>query len=548
MPWKEYYGTVFKMQEQIVMAYRSKNPKRVKELQRILVNSEEGQFLAIRKVTTNQGSKTPGMDGTVWDTPAKRMEARYRLKEIINHPRAYKASPLKRVWIPKPGKPEKRPLGIPTLIDRAVQAAYLLAVDPVVEEESDLNSYGFRNFRSAHDAVVKVRTLLDKRTSPEWVLDADISKCFDRIDHDFLMENTTICDKTMLEQWLKSGIMEAGIYSDTTMGTPQGGVISPTLCNVALNGLERAAKESTRRSKNPKVNLTRYADDFVCTAANREILETEVKPALVNFLMGRGLELSEGKTRIANIHDGFDFLGFTFKREEWNPKLNAKTRRGNIQPTVLTVKPQRKKVQGLKEKIRLEFKKNSSLDRLIRDLNPLLRGWSEYFRISTNPTKLLVPMGHYVWLKMWNRIRKTHPRRRAIWLFEKYVTRVKGWNWSVASMEGSRLFNIAAVTRLSVPFLKLGINPYTEEGRRYYEKRRDDRKRILPPSTLAVYNRHNHNCSVCGESLHNGEPIELHHIVPRRWGGGWTLDNIQPLHKTCHASVTYWGSKQRPAE
>ena len=453
------------------------------------------------------------------------------------------------MWIPKPGKLEKRPLGIPTVIDRAAQAAYLLAVDPVVEEESDQNSYGFRNFRSAHDAVTRVRTLLDKRTSPEWVLDADISKCFDRIDHNFLMENTTICDKTMLEQWLKSGIMEGGVYSDTTMGTPQGGVISPTLCNVALNGLEKAAKGSTGRSKyNPRVHLTRYADDFVCTAATREILETEVKPALENFLMGRGLEFSEGKTRIANIHDGFDFLGFTFKREKWNPKLNGKTRRGNTQPTTLTVKPERKKIQGLKKKIRLEFQKKLPLDRLIKSLNPLLRGWSEYFRVSTHPRKLLTSIGNFLWMKMWSRIRRTHPRRRVSWIVEKYVARVRGWKWSFASMKGSKLFNIKAVTRLNIPFLKLGVNPYTEEGRRYYEKRRDDRKRILPPSTLAVYNRHNHTCTICGESLHNGEPVELHHIVPRRWGGGWTLDNIQPLHKTCHASVTYKGSQQGPAE
>lgn len=524
------------------MAHRRENFKRVKELQRKLVNSKEGQFLAIRKVTTNQGSKTPGIDGAVWNTPAKRVEARYHLKEIINHPARYKASPLKRVWIPKPGKLEKRPLGIPTLIDRAAQAAYLLAVDPIVEEESDLNSYGFRNSRSAHDAVTRVRTLLDKRTSPEWVLDADISKCFDRIDHTFLMENTPICDKTMLEQWLKSGIMEGGEYMNTIMGTPQGGVISPTLCNVALNGLEKAAKGSTGRWKY-RVNLTRYADDFVCTAVTWEILEREVKPALENFLKGRGLEFSQGKTRVANIHDGFHFLGFTFKREKWNPKLNGKTRRGNTQPTTLIVKPQREKVQGLKEKIRLEFQKKLPLDQLIKSLNPLLRGWSEYFRISTNPRKTLTSIGNSLWLKMWSRIRKTHPRKRASWIVERYVVKGVRWKWWLASMKGYNLFNIKGVTRLNVPFLKLGVNPYTEEGRRYYERRKDDRKRILPPSTIAVYNRHNHTCAVCGESLHNGEPVELHHIVPRRRGGVWTLDNIQPLHKICHASVTYGSSR-----
>jgi RNA-directed DNA polymerase len=197
----------------------------------------------------------------LWDTPAKRMEACNTLRKIISQPKEYKALPLKRVWIPKPNSEEKRPLGIPTLTDRAVQAVYLMAIDPIVEEQSDPNSFGFRQYRSAHDAICRLRVLLDKRHSPTWVLDADIAKCFDKIDHNFLIENTVICDKTMLIQWLKCSITDKGVYTDTIKGTPQDGIISPMLCNIALNGLEAAVKTAIpSSSRNPsKVHVTRYA-------------------------------------------------------------------------------------------------------------------------------------------------------------------------------------------------------------------------------------------------------------------------------------------------
>lgn len=197
------------------------------------------------------------------------------LLEITTKPSAYRAQPLKRVEIPKPGSTEKRPLGIPTLIDRAVQAVYLFAVDPVVEAKSDKNSYGFRKHRSTHDAVAAVRHDLDKKTAPNWVLEADISKCFDRISHDFLMEHTPICDKSVLHQWLKSGVMKGKILEKTEDGTPQGGIISPTLCNITLNGLEKevALHFPNFRGISAGVHLVRYADDVVVTGKNEAILK-----------------------------------------------------------------------------------------------------------------------------------------------------------------------------------------------------------------------------------------------------------------------------------
>lgn len=471
------------------------------------------------------------------------MEACIILRKIISQPKKYKASPLKRVWIPKPNSEEQRPLGIPTLIDRAVQAVYLMAIDPIAEEQSDPNSYGFRKHRSAHDAICRIRVLLDKRHSPTWVLDADIAKCFDRIDHDFLIENTVICDKTMLIQWLKCGITDRGVFIDTIMGTPQGGIISPMLCNIALNGLESAVKAaipSTSR-KPSKVHVTRYADDFVCTGIHAPLLRKRVKPAIADFLEKRGLEFSEAKTRIVKLDEGFSFLGFAIKREKWNAKRNYLTERhkqsGNIPENVLTVKPQPNKAVALKRKIREAITKYRPFKSILKLLNPLLRGWAEYFRISAHSTRTFRQVGHYVWYKMWRWARKKHHRKNHRWIDAKYLRKGGKRYWTFGITKKETLFDISTVTEKLVFPLKQGLNPYIQGNKEYYLKR-SEKPKLMAPSTLAVYAKNGHNCSICRESLHNGEAVELHHIIPVKLGGPWTLENIQPLHKMCHASIT----------
>ena len=220
------------------------------------------------------------------------------------------------MYIPKPNSPkEKRPLGIPTMIDRAMQALYHLGVDPAVETTSDPNSYGFRKHRSTHDAITAIRSLLDKSTHPRWILEADISKCFDRIDHEFLMKHTPICHKHVLQSWLKSGIMEQLNYHDTEEGTPQGGIMSPTLCNVALNGIEEIIKKANPKKKgiSSGVHTIRYADDMIITGRTREVV-IKNKTILTEFLAARGLELNEKKTLVTHIRKGFDFLGFNIRR------------------------------------------------------------------------------------------------------------------------------------------------------------------------------------------------------------------------------------------
>jgi len=264
--------------------------KEIYRLQEKLVNSPETAALAVRKVITNSGGGTPGIDQEKWESPEARIEAIALLGEIARNPKIYQAAPVRRVEIPKPGTTEKRPLGIPTLIDRAVQALYHSAIDPVVECHSDPNSYGFRKYRSAHDAINYLRTRLDKAFSPEWILETDIEKCFDNISHQFLLRHTPIYHKSVLEQWLQAGIYHMNHKIEIpTSGTPQGGIISPLLCNITLNGMEPLIrkrfppKHDPRLGCNPKVHLIRYADDLVVTGINEQQLG-EVKTLLEEFL------------------------------------------------------------------------------------------------------------------------------------------------------------------------------------------------------------------------------------------------------------------------
>src|SRR6185312_14363869 len=464
--WLDAYNKASAIQQGIVKAVLSNDMKTVYQLQRQLVVSYEARVLAIRKVVTNHGSKTAGVDHQIWSTPESRINAIAELGKITKNPTSYIASPVKRVFIPKPGSNEKRPLGIPTMMDRAVQAVYHMAVDPAIECKSDLNSYGFRKYRSTHDAITTLRSLMDKAVSPQWVFETDISKCFDKIDHQFLMKHTPICDKTVLEQWLKSGIKIGSSYEDVVEGTPQGGIISPMLCNVALNGIESYVLEKFDRTKmdkatglRPKINVIRYADDLVITGVSEELLQ-KVRPVLEEFLNPRGLALKEAKTRIVNIHEGLDFLGFHIQRHIIDPKINKANLR---QASVLVIQPTRKAIDRLQDKTKKLISKERPLESIIRDLNPVLRGWSEYYRISYHSKEVFITLGHDVWKKMWAWARKKHISKTAKEITRKYLIPGKGHKWTWGKSLTETLFNLAEVTTWVMRPLKLDRNPYLLE-------------------------------------------------------------------------------------
>src|ERR1039458_9011970 len=279
LDWQAINRNVRRLQVRIVQATKASRWGKVRALQRLLTHSYSGKVLAVRRVTENNGKKTPGVDNEIWDTPEKKIQAVHALKR-----RGYQPQPLRRVYIPKSDGRTMRPLGIPTMKDRAQQALHLLALDPVVETTADNNSYGFRQQRSCADAIEQCFKILS-RPNPQWILEGDIKSCFDRISHDWLLAHVPM-DRAILQKWLKSGYMEKHVLHETTDGTPQGGIISPALSNCALDGLEWLLKENYpagRRLKSlgglcPSVNFIRYADDFVITSKSKDLLEREVQP------------------------------------------------------------------------------------------------------------------------------------------------------------------------------------------------------------------------------------------------------------------------------
>lgn len=530
--WKKAETKIKDLQEKIVIATLEKDFKKVYKIQWMIINCFEAKVLAIKRVITNKGGKTPGIDGIVWNNPKAYWEVIERLTEVVNNPNDYKSEPVRRVYIPKPGSKDKRPLGIPTVFDRTVQALYHLGIEPVVETQSDPNSFGFRKNRSTHDAITAIRSLLDKNTHPHWILEADISKCFDKIDHEFLMKHTPICHKIVLERWLKSGIMEELNYIAVEEGTPQGGIMSPTLGNIALNGLEEEIKKANplKRGISPGVHVIRYADNIIITSKNEEIAYKN-KQILAKFLSIRGLSLNEKKTMVTHIKDGFDFLGFNIRRLKWNTRLNQNT----DQETVLIIKPSRKGILKLLNSIRKIITMNKPLIKIIAQANPILRGWGEHKRISYHSQKTFIDIDNWIQTKMrkwayWNKgsIRKT---------ISKYLipTENRKWNWGVS--KNLKLINLAEISIITIRPLKLDKNPYVKENLEYFNKRKE--KLIDAKFRATIYRLYKQLCPNCGESLHNGELVELHHIIPVKAKGKYSIENIVPLHQICHQQITH---------
>lgn len=530
--WKKAEMKVKDLQERIVKAKLEKDMKGVYNLQWKLLKSFEAQALAVRKVVTNKGGKTAGIDEIIWRSPREYWLAIKELNTAVVNPEKYKAQPVRRVLIPKPGTKEPRPLGIPVMIDRAVQAIYHFGIDPAVEAESDPNSYGFRKNRSTHDAITAIRSLLDKKTHPKWIVEADIKKCFDKIDHEFLIRNTPIVHRSVLEQWLKAGIMYEMNHIESEEGTPQGGIISPTLCNIAMNGIEKVIREANPLQKgiSQGVHIIRYADDMIITAKSKEIARKN-EQILREFLVKRGLKLNDEKTVITNIKEGFDFLGFNIKRLKWNPKLNQET----DQETVLVIKPSEKGVDRLKEKIRKIITIHKPLAKIIAEINPVLRGWGEHKRISYHSQREFIKIDHWIYQRMlkWVKMHKGSVRKTVL----KYIIRTSSrkWNWGISQTQ--KIMNLGEIPIIKITPLNHNKNPYIKENMEYFEKRRE--KLISAKFRALIYKIYKQKCPICGESLHNEEKVELHHIVPRKRGGKYSTENVLPLHEICHKQVTH---------
>src|ERR1700719_4247142 len=414
--WQAIHRKVRRLQVRIAQATKESRWGKVRALQRLLTHSYSGKVLAVRRVTENAGKKTPGVDGEIWDTPEKKIRAAHELKR-----RGYQPQPLRRVYIPKSDGKTMRPLGIPTMCDRAQQALYLLALDPIGETTADKNSYGFRQQRSCADAIEQGFNALKSATT-QWVLEGDIRSCFDKISHDWLLAHVPM-DRAILRKWLESGYMDKHVLHETTDGTPQGGIISPALANFALDGLERVLREkypaATRLksvgNQRPSVHFIRDADDFVITGKSKELLEGEVKPLVEQFLRERGLELSPTKTVVTPVTQGFDFLGQNVRRYP-NGKLLIKPSKKNV----------KRFLSGIRETIKAALGRSAT--DLINELNPKIRGWANYHRHVVSK-RMFNRVDHLIFYKLWQWARRRHPKKDPSWLKYKYFERHQDRDW-----------------------------------------------------------------------------------------------------------------------
>ena len=468
--WKKVIQNINRLQTRITKAVLEGKWQSVKRLQYLLTNSFYAKSLAVRTICQNKGKRTAGIDGEKWLTPKAKMNAALNLSD-----ESYKAKPLKRVFIDKPGKKKKRPLGIPTMYDRAMQALYALALDPVAEATADIASFGFRKFRSAQDACEQAFNYLSRRNSAQWILEGDIKGCFDNINHNWLQDNIPM-DKSILNQFLKAGFVYKHHLNPTKAGTPQGGIISPILANMTLDGIELTIADKYYsgkiwKSRNPKkVNFLRYADDFIVTADSEETAK-EIRELIEVFLKERGLELSIEKTLITHIDKGFDFLGWNFR------KYKGK----------LLIKPSKKSIGNVTHKMSDIIKKGKAWKQedIIGALNPVITGWTNYHQ-SVVSKETFSKLDHIVWTMLWRWAKRRHPQKSGSWITRRYWHREGTRNWVFSTKENKlKLLSDTRIVRHRC--LKLDRNPYIDKV--YFDVRRYKlraRKMANKPKTFGV--------------------------------------------------------------
>jgi RNA-directed DNA polymerase len=520
--WSKANQHVRRVQLRIAKATREGNPRKVKTLQRLLTHSFHAKALAVKRVTENRGKATPGVDGQTWSTPEDKFKAILSLKR-----KSYKPLPLRREYVPK-SNGNKRPLGIPIMKDRAMQALHKLALEPVAETFADKNSYGFRPERACADAIAQTFKVLGYKGCAQWILEGDIKSCFDEISHDWLMNNIPM-DSGILRKWLKAGYIDRKKLFPTEAGTPQGSIISPTLSNMALDGLEKELK-FPRRSK---VHFVRYADDFIVTGSSRELLENEVKPVIIGFLKERGLTLSEKKTKVTHIEEGFDFLGQNVR------KYNGQ----------LLIKPSKKNVKNFLGKVRKALKKHKTAkqETVIKHLNPIIRGWANYHRHQV-AKKIFGWVDHQIWRKLWQWCKRRHPNKSRRWIKDRYFHTIKSRTWVFAvktkrpngKTDYMKLFSAASTPIRRHVKIKAEAHPYDMVWEPYFEKR----KILMVRDDLALFGRvkklwqaQEGKCPICQGDFTLETGWQMHRVIPRLQGGKETLSNLQLLHPNCHRQL-----------
>ncbi|MEA5520818.1 group II intron reverse transcriptase/maturase [Limnoraphis robusta] len=545
--WRKLERKVYKLQKRIYRASQRGDVKAVRKLQKTLMKSWSARALAVRRVTQdNQGKKTAGVDGVKSLTPKQ------RLSLVVNLKLSSKVAPTRRVWIPKPGTEEKRPLGIPTMNDRALQALVKLALEPEWEARFEPNSYGFRPGRSCHDAIEAI--FLSIKQKPKYVLDADIAKCFDRIDHETLIRklNTFPTIRRQIRAWLKAGVMDGKQLFPTSEGTPQGGVISPLLANIALHGMEERIKQyaetMTGRKQANRQNLSviRYADDFVILHEDITVVQ-RCKEIISEWLQGMGLELKPSKTRLAHTLNqyeqekpGFDFLGFTIQQfpvGKYHSKQGFKT--------IITPSKQKQKVHYDQIASVIKTHKAAPQAALISRLNPIIRGWANYYATVVSKVAYTdIDNLTYQKLRAW--AKRRHPKKSGKWVANKYWQSINGNNWVFATRNGKTIIRLLNHADTSIMrHVKVKGESSTYDGNLVYWSSRMGKNPEMPTRVAKLLKVQKGKCAHCGLHFREEDVIEVDHIIPKSKGGRDEYKNLQLLHRHCHDEKTRFDGSLR---
>lgn len=542
--WQLAKKRVKNLRQRIYRVTKNRQWNQVRSLMKLMLRSYSNLLTSIRRVTQdNKGKRTAGVDGERALSP----EARIALVRQMQTYTPWQVKPARRIYIPK-ANGKQRPLGIPIIKNRTAQAIMKNALEPSWEVRFETNSYGFRPGRSGHDAIEQCHNRL-KKGMDTWILDADIRGAFDHISHRFIQDALGYTPgRALVKQWLKAGYVEADRFHPTDSGTPQGGVISPLLANIALDGLQALLASHTHvkaysytqadgrrrvgRTKYHRYGFIRYADDFLVTARSRQDLEAII-PSIEAWLAERGLELNKDKTTIGHIDDGVNFLGFHIRR--FNGRCYTL--------------PQKEKVHTFLQQIRQWLKRYISATQaaVIHTLNPLLRGWGNYYRHGVSKGMFRY-VDDQLWKMLWRWACKRHRNKNKHWIAQKYFMPANGARWTfnaTVPTRGGRTKSITLLRLSDMPIVRhikvKGIASPDDPGLAAYWYARQTRYGRLywgEGSKLGVIAERQHwRCTGCGTHLFEEESLQTHHKVPVAKGGTDRAENLEHLHTICHQQV-----------